>query len=80
MVCRLIEQQELGRKEKRARERHAHTPATRELAGRHLLHTVREAQAVEDRARARFGSRGVEFVQPLVDRSQAVLDLGLQRV
>mmetsp|Transcript_5424 Transcript_5424/g.10351 ORF Transcript_5424/g.10351 Transcript_5424/m.10351 type:complete len:318 (-) Transcript_5424:233-1186(-) len=66
MVGGLVQQQQRGLDEERARERDAHAPAAGEGLGRPCLHRGGEAQAMQDLGRARIRSVCVFSVQQLV--------------
>ncbi len=76
MVRRLVEDQEVGVAEQRARECHAHAPAARERAAGPLLRVVVEAEAGQDRGGARGRGGGLDLVEAHMDVGQAQAVLG----
>ena len=72
MIRRLVEEQEIRATHERGREIQPHAPAARELRDRALVLVRREAEAVQEPARA--GARGVAS-----DRVQALVQGAIRR-
>ena len=71
VVGGLVQQQQVGRGEEHRGQRHAHPPAAGEVgAGARLLLGL-EAQAPQDRRRARLGRPGVDVGEPRLDLGDA---------
>ena len=79
VVRRLVEEEEVGLHEERARQRDPHPPAAAVLARRLPLHVAVEAEAAQQLRGARLGVVRVQFLEPLVHLVQrdAQLLLGL---
>ena len=71
VVCRLVEQQHVWRDKERQSERDAHAPPAGKLFCRPLLIFVGEAEAAQDRRRARHRRARVDFFEASVDRVEA---------
>ena len=80
MVGGLVQQQQVGRLEQQGRQRHAHAPAAGEIAARPLLRLGIEAEAVQDRARARRRGMRLQLMQALVDVGDAMAVGGVLRL
>ena len=72
VVRRLVEQQQVGRREQQRGERDAHLPAAREAVERPRLHLLVEAEAEQDPRGPRRRGVGVDRDQPLVDLAEPV--------
>ncbi len=84
IIGRLVEQQEVGRREQHRRERHPHAPAAGEFRQRAVLRRLVEAKAAEDPRRARRRGVGVDVDEARLDLGDALgvvgaLGLGKQR-
>jgi hypothetical protein len=72
IVCRLVEQQQVGRGEQNPRERHAHAPAAGEFGAGTLLLGRRKAEAGQDRGRTRGRRIGVDRFKAGVNIAELV--------
>ena len=84
VVGRLVEQQHVGPREQHRGQRHPHPPAAGELGAGARLRRGVEAEAVQDRRRARLGRMRLDVGEPGLDLGDAVrvvrvLGLGDQR-
>ena len=67
IVGRLVQQQQIGRRKQRRRQRHAHPPAAGKFRAGPRLVRGRKSEAAEDRGRARRRRMGVDVDQPGLD-------------
>lgn len=67
VVCGLVEQEQVGLDKKRAGERDAHAPTTRERARGHAHALGRELQTGEDVGGAGLGAPGVDLLHARID-------------
>ena len=87
MVGRLVQQEDIGLDEERARDGHAHSPSSAEHLGGHRELLVGELETFEDLARTLLGSIALDVLQALIDllqtrhdRFHAAASLALLRV
>ena len=83
IVGRLVEQQQVGFREQRRRQRHAHAPAAGKFRHRAVEIGIGKAKPAEDFRRARRRAIGIDRVQPLIDVRKlfglGCLQCGIQR-
>ncbi len=77
MVGRLVEQQQVRRREQHRGQGHAHAPATGEGGERARLRRHVEAEAGEDGGRPRGGGIGADRIKAVMDVGQALGRRGL---
>jgi hypothetical protein len=77
VIARLIEQQQIGCRKQRRRQRHAHTPAAGERGQRPGLCFVIETKAGQDLGRARRRRLRADIGQPRMDLGDAMGIVGM---
>ena len=72
IVGRLVQQQQIRRREQRRGERHAHAPAAGKFGDRPGLVRGRKSEPAQDRRRARRRGMGIDIDQPGLDLGDTI--------